>query len=69
MKPQKRSAQLNPDFSEGFDAPAGSTSKPTHEEISVVAHQIYEEAGCPSGCADAHWQRAEHSLHKGFFDR
>jgi hypothetical protein len=38
--------------------------KPTHEEISVVAHQIYEEESCPGGPADSHWHAA-----KVFLDR
>ena len=35
---------------------------PTHEEITALAQQIYEEEGCPSGQAEAHWHEAEHRL-------
>lgn len=38
--------------------------KPTNEEISVVAHQIYEEEGCPDGLADSHWHAAEGRLQR-----
>lgn len=35
---------------------------PTYEEIAIVAHQIYEEAGRPIGFAEEHWAAAESSL-------
>ena len=38
--------------------------KPTHEEITVAAHQIYEEEGCPDGLADSHWLAAEDRLQR-----
>lgn len=38
--------------------------EPTHEEITALAQQIYEEEGCPSGQAEAHWLEAERRLRK-----
>ena len=34
------------------------TLKPTQEQIAVVAHQIYEEEGCPDGFEESHWHAA-----------
>jgi len=42
----------------------GVNCSPTHEEISGLAHQIYQAEGCPDGRADEHWFAA-----KGFLDR
>ena len=38
--------------------------EPTHEEITALALQIYEEEGCPCGQAEAHWLEAERRLRK-----
>jgi len=38
------------------------THEPTHEEIAILAQQIYEEEGCPWGRAEAHWLEAERQL-------
>lgn len=68
MKTQKRSVLVNADNDYDLDVTpsavgkADLNGKPTHEEISVLAHQIYEEEGCPSGLAAAHWEAAERSL-------
>jgi hypothetical protein len=39
-----------------------TNQEPTHEEITVLAQQIYEEEGCPCGKAEAHWLEAERRL-------
>jgi len=39
-----------------------ANSEPTHEEITALAQKIYEEEGCPSGQAEAHWLEAERRL-------
>ena len=58
MKTNKRFVLVNADSDNDSDfRPA-----PSQEEISVVAHQIYEEEGCPEGCADSHWYAAEARL-------
>ena len=66
MKTQKRSVLVNADDDDDLDVTPSAFGKadikPTHEEISVLAHQIYEEEGCPSGLAAAHWEAAERSL-------
>ena len=68
MKPQKRSVLVNADNDGDLDVTPSAFGKadlncePTHEEIAVLAHQIYEEEGCPSGLAEAHWETAERSL-------
>ena len=68
MNATKRSAKMNPDSHDGFDITSGAldksgrASKPGHEEISVLAHQIYERAGFPSGRAEAHWHGGERRL-------
>ena len=41
---------------------ADADCKPTHEEIAIVAYQLYEDAGCPNGFAEGHWEAAEQSL-------
>jgi len=46
MKTSKRFVVVNAESNEDSEP----SQNPTHEEISVVAHQIYEEEGCPDGC-------------------
>jgi hypothetical protein len=58
MKTNKRFVLLNADLNEDSDL----GPKPSHEEISVVAHQIYEEEGCPDGFEESHWHAAEARL-------
>lgn len=41
---------------------ADPRGKPTYEEISLAAYQMYQGAGCPEGQAEHHWQEAERSL-------
>ncbi len=63
MNPKKRFVQVEAKSIEESD----SSLKPTHEEIAVVAHQIYEEEGCPDGFAEGHWEAAERSLNRDAF--
>ncbi|MEO6053020.1 MAG: DUF2934 domain-containing protein [Chthoniobacterales bacterium] len=35
-----------------------------HDQIAILAHQIYESTGFPQGCADAHWKQAQEILQK-----
>jgi len=52
---------------ENFDMKKSKHSanpEPTHEEITALAHRIYEEEGCPFGQAEAHWLEAERRLRK-----
>ena len=60
MKTNKRYVLVDADAVEDSDL----SLKPTQEEISVVAHQIYEEEGCPDGLADSHWHAAEARLQR-----
>jgi hypothetical protein len=39
-----------------------STASVTHEKISLRAHQIWEQSGCPAGSEVDHWLRAEREL-------
>jgi hypothetical protein len=34
------------------------------EQIEKLAHRIYEDEGCPEGCAQEHWARAERIIHE-----
>ena len=29
------------------------------DEVRVIAYRIWQEAGCPDGCHEDHWYRAE----------
>jgi len=60
MKTQNRFVLVDADSAEDSDL----SLKPTHEEIAVVAHQIYEEEGCTDGFADSHWHAAEARLQR-----
>ena len=35
------------------------------DEVRVLAHRLWEDAGRPMGSADAHWYRAEEMLRSG----
>lgn len=48
---------------------AGLNRGPTREAISELAHQIYQEEGCPSARADDHWFAAEGFLRREMFTR
>jgi hypothetical protein len=39
-----------------------NSNKPTHEQISARAYQIFVERGCPEGCELEHWLEAEAQL-------
>ncbi len=39
-----------------------NNTEPTHEEITALAQQIYEEEGRPDGQSEAHWHEAERRL-------
>jgi hypothetical protein len=43
--------------------------KPTHEEISALAHNFYHQEGCPDGRADDHWFAAEGFLNREMYTR
>ncbi len=49
------------------DSEGGINRSPTHAEISSLAHQIYQEEGCPSGLAEDHWYAAEGFLKREMF--
>lgn len=36
-----------------------SSSRPSHEEIAILAYQMYEEEGRPHGRHQEHWNQAE----------
>ena len=58
MNPETLFVLVDADSAEDSDV----SIKPTHEEISILAHQIYEKEGCPDGLADEHWFAAEARL-------
>ena len=39
-----------------------SSNNPTHDEISALAQQFYDEEGRPEGKADEHWVRAQEQI-------
>jgi len=41
-----------------------NTSLSEQEQIETLAHRIYEDEGCPEGCAQEHWARAERIIHE-----
>ncbi len=47
-------------FDAGFPA---STTRPAHDQIALRAYLTWIAEGCPEGCADEHWYRAERELH------
>lgn len=49
------------------DAAPGLNRNATHEEISELAHGIYQEEGCPDGRAEEHWLMAEGFLKREMF--
>lgn len=36
------------------------------DEIRLIAYRIWEEEGCPDGCHEEHWVRAEVIWREGF---
>jgi hypothetical protein len=45
-------------------AAAENGAMPTEAEIARIAYRIWEERGCPDGCAEEHWREAEQQLRK-----
>lgn len=62
MKTENRSVLANADNGSGLVAATGAVSEVTHEEISALAHQFYQQEGCPDGLAEEHWFAAEDRL-------
>ena len=62
MKTHKRSLSVQTDSDDDLDGASSAVSKPTHEEISALAHRFYQQEGCPDGLADDHWFAAEDRL-------
>jgi len=58
MKTMQRFTLVDPDSIADSDA----SSKPTHEEISALAHEFYQQEGRPDGLAEEHWLAAEERL-------
>ena len=38
------------------------TASPTHEQIAVLAYDLWQQRGCPEGCPEEDWFRAEQEL-------
>ena len=38
------------------------------QQTRALAHQFWEEEGCPQDCAVQHWERAERELRRRFGD-
>lgn len=68
MKAKTRFVLVNADNDSDLDVTPSALGEtdpkrtPTHEEISVAAHQMYEAEGCPGGLAEDHWYTAERLL-------
>lgn len=41
---------------------SGKSQELSHHEVAALAQSIYEDEGCPEGCAEAHWLEAERRL-------
>ena len=44
------------------ESPLHVPEPPRHEDIALRAYQLWEERGCPDGCADEMWLLAEQEL-------
>jgi len=50
------------------DQPGDTTSNTeetvpgTHAEVAHLAYQLWEQRGCPDGCPEEDWFRAEHEI-------
>ena len=44
------------------DLSNGQTASPIHEQIAVLAYELWQQRGCPEGCPEEDWFRAEHEL-------
>ena len=40
----------------------GQIASATHEQIAVLAYEFWQQRGCPEGCPEEDWFRAEHEL-------
>lgn len=40
----------------------GHAASATHEQIAVLAYEIWQQRGCPEGCPEEDWFRAEQEL-------
>ena len=40
----------------------GQTASATHEKIAVLAYELWQQRGCPEGCPEEDWFRAEQQL-------
>jgi len=59
MKTKNRTNPVHVDADNDLDYEPSAFFKPTHEEISVVAQQLYNEDGRPGGLAHSYWEAAE----------
>jgi hypothetical protein len=48
--------------SEVDEAPPAVLEPPQHEDIARRAYELWQERGCPHGCAEKDWFRAEQEL-------
>ena len=64
MKTEDLSVLANVENDNSIAASPVDIPRTTHEEISVMAHQIYTEEGCPDGLAASRWHAAEERLQR-----
>ena len=62
MKIEEQPILVHEDADNDLDYRPSGVAKPTHEEISVLAHHFYEQEGCPDALAREHWLAAEERL-------
>jgi hypothetical protein len=48
-----------PDNESSDSNPIVPTSRPASQDIAMLAHALWEERGCPNGCPEEDWYRAE----------
>ena len=41
---------------------AAPAARPTHEQIAILAYEFWVGRGCPDGCPEEDWARAESAL-------
>ena len=58
-KPLNNETEARPDCAANM---AGKSQELSHHEVAALAQSIYEDEGCPEGCAEAHWHEAERRL-------
>jgi hypothetical protein len=49
-------------YNEVDDSAQSIPEAPRHEDIARRAYELWEARGCPHGCADEDWYRAEQEL-------